>query len=139
MCTWACVVSNVCIAFLLMHGSPSDADPLPGPTTDAAEPRSRSVNSPESVEVWVVLSVPALASLPVDATERRAALRERILEQQNEVMGQLVALGAVESGRLQQVSNAIAVRLPAAAIPGVEKIDGVTAVRPVTHRNRIGD
>lgn len=139
MCTWARVVSNACLAALLMHGSLSAADPLPGSSTDAADPQSRPVNSPESVEVWVALSVPALASLPAEATEQRAALRERILEQQNDVMEKLVALGAVESGRLQQVSNALAVRLPVAAIPNVKKIDGVTAVRPVTHRNRIGD
>ena len=91
----------------------------------------------QPVEVWVVLSEPALASLPRDAKEERAALRERIFMQQNNVIAQLVALGATQSGRIQHSENAVAIRLPAAAIESVKKIDGVIDVRPVSHRNRI--
>jgi hypothetical protein len=91
------------------------------------------------VEVWVVLSEPSLATLPVEATQERAALHQRIVKQQDEVMAQLLALGAIESGRTQQVSNAIAVQLPSAALQSVKKIQGVTGVHPVSHRNRIGD
>jgi hypothetical protein len=103
---------------------------------------SESMSSPlvvsnQVVEVWVVLSEPALASLPRDAKEERAALRERILMQQNNVVAQLVALGATLSGRIQHTENAVAIRLPAAAIESVRKIDGVIDVRPVSDRNRI--
>lgn len=90
------------------------------------------------VEVWVILSEPALATLPREATEQRAVLREKIRKQQDEVMAHLAALGASESGRTQQMSNAIAVKLPAAAIERAKTIEGVVMVRPVTHRNRIG-
>lgn len=95
------------------------------------------VVSSQIVEVWVVLSEPALASLPRDAKEERAALRERIFMQQNNVVAQLVALGATQSGRIQHTENAVAIRLPAAAIESVKKIDGVIDVRPVSDRNRI--
>ncbi len=98
---------------------------------------SHNVSNLADVEVWVVLSEPALASLPRDAQEQRAALRERILKQQNKVMAQLVALGATESGRIQHTENAVAVSVPAAAIESVRKIDGVTGVRSVSDRNKI--
>ncbi|HEY5808919.1 MAG TPA: hypothetical protein VIT67_13170 [Povalibacter sp.] len=91
------------------------------------------------VELWVVLSEPALASLPREATGQRAVLRERIIRQQDAVMSQLFALGATESGRVQQTSNALAVTLPVAALERVKKIDGVIAVRAVKHRYRIND
>jgi len=97
------------------------------------------LGSPHTVEVWVVLSEPALASLPRDAANERAELRRRIERQQDDIMAQLAALGAVESARVQQVRNAIAVRLPTAAIESAKKIKGVTGVHAISHRNRIGD
>jgi hypothetical protein len=121
MVVW--VVSLACAALLLLPHSPHAAD------------ESES----SLIEVWVVLSEPALVTLPRDAAEQRSALRTRILAQQNAVMTQLAALGAIESARVQQVRNAIAVRLPAAAIESAKKIDGVTAIHPVSHRNRIHD
>lgn len=93
----------------------------------------------DEVEVWVVLSEPALATLPRDANEQRKALRQRIVRQQDDVTAQLAALGAVEIARVQQARNAIAVRLPSTAIESAKKIRGVTAVHRVSHRNRIGD
>jgi hypothetical protein len=74
------------------------------------------VESTQVVEVWVVLSVPALASLPRDAKRERTQLRERIIKQQNKVLAQLVALGATQSGSIQHTENAVAIKLPAAAI-----------------------
>ena len=97
------------------------------------------MNTPGFVEAWVVLSEPALATLPIEAAEQRAALQQRIVKQQNDVMTRLAALGATESGRIQHVSNAIAVKVPEAALESVKKIDGVTSVRIVSHRNRIDD
>jgi hypothetical protein len=95
--------------------------------------------APETVEVWVLLSEPALASLPRDAASERAELRRRIERQQDDIMKQLAALGAVESARVQVVRNAIAVRLPPAAIASAKKIKGVTGVHAISHRNRIND
>jgi hypothetical protein len=97
------------------------------------------LGSPQTVEVWVMLSEPALASLPRDATKERADLRRRIERQQDDIMKQLAALGAVESARVQVVRNAIAVRLPPAAIESAKKIKGVTGVHAISHRNRIDD
>ena len=114
-----------CAALLLVHDLLLAADE-PTPVTDL-------------VEVWVVLSEPALATLPRDANEQRNLLRQRLVRQQDDVMAQLAALGAVEIARVQWARNAIAVRIPPAAIEAAKKIDGVTAVRGVSHRNRIGD
>ncbi len=52
-------------------------------------------------------------------------------------MRRLAEFGAVESARTQQTRTAIAVALPA-AIESVKKIDGATAVKTVSHRNRVG-
>lgn len=89
------------------------------------------------IEVWIVLSEPALSTLAHDATQERTAQRERIVAEQDRVMTELKALGAIESGRTQQRENALAVQLPAASLEGVKKIDGVVRVRSVSHRNRI--
>ena len=120
---------NVALAALALAASACDGDESVSVNSD--------VVSNQIVEVWVVLSEPALASLPRDAKEERAALRERIFMQQNNVVAQLVALGATQSGRIQHTENAVAIRLPAAAIESVKKIDGVIDVRPVSDRNRI--
>lgn len=138
--TGAFIALGACAAVLLMsNGLYASTEPVVPAPTEATEPLADPMTTKDFVEVWVVLSVPALATLPAASTEQRAALRQQILKQQNDVMAQLVALGATESGRTEQVSNAIAVRLPPAAIPSVKKIQGVTEVRPVTHRNRIGE
>jgi hypothetical protein len=130
-----------CAATLCLQGTVSAAAEPPTAPASAqfAEPQGPATNQRDLVEVWVVLSEPALATLPVDATEERARLQQRIAKQQDQVMSQLTALGATESGRIQQVSNAIAVRMPTEALPSVKKIDGVTTVYPVSSRNRIGD
>ncbi len=112
----------VCAALLLVHDLPLAAS-----------------ESSDLVEVWVLLSEPALATLPRDANEQRSALRRRLERQQDDVMAQLAALGAIELARVQQARNAIAVRIPPAAIDSAKRISGVTAVRPVSHRNRIGE
>ena len=93
----------------------------------------------QPVEVWVVLSEPALATLPRDANKERNAARLRIQRQQDDVMAQLKALGAVESARVQHTRNALAVTLPPSAIDRASKIAGVISIRRVTHRNHIGD
>jgi hypothetical protein len=96
--------------------------------------------SPERVEVWIVLSEPALASLPRDASaDARAELQHRIEKQQHDIMKQLAALGGVESARVQRIRNALAVQLPPAAIESAKKIPGVRSVQAITHRNRIDD
>lgn len=107
------------------------ADPPSVPLTrEAAE---------EFIEVWLVLSEPALATLPRDATEQRSALHARIVAEQNRVMERARALGGVETGRIRQVENALAVRLPTSSLNAVKQIDGVTNVRQVSDRNRLQD
>jgi hypothetical protein len=129
-----------CVALLLVHDLPQAAEEVtprvPPPGAAAADD---SMAKSGLAEVWVVLSEPALATLPRDAKEQRSALRARIMRQQDDVMAQLAALGAVELGRVQQARNAVAVKLPPAAIENAKKIDGVTRVHAVSHRNRIGD
>jgi hypothetical protein len=99
-----------------------------------------ALGAPQTVEVWVVLSEPALASLPRDAAaNERDELLRRIRRQQDDIMTQLAALGAVESARVQRVRNAIAVRLPPVAIESAKKIPGVIGVHAISHRNRIDD
>jgi hypothetical protein len=90
-----------------------------------------------TVEVWVELSEPALASLPRDAAAARAAQLQRIAEEQDRVMAQLHRLGAVERARLQTVRNALAVTLPAGAVEQARAIVGVRRVHAVQHRNRV--
>lgn len=88
------------------------------------------------IEVWVDLSLPALGSLPGDKHDERTALRQRIAQQQDEVMAQLARLGAVEVARVQQVRNSVAVRMPANALVHARKIPGVRNVRTVQHIER---
>jgi hypothetical protein len=102
---------------------------------------SQAMNSGPSerlVEVWVDLTVPGLATLPRNDTQARAALRDRITRQQDSVMQSLIELGAIELARVQQVRNALAVRLPADAVDRARNIAGVRAIRPVTHLQRDG-
>jgi hypothetical protein len=91
----------------------------------------------QSVEVWVELSEPALASLPRDQVAARAAQLRRIAEEQDRVMMQLHQLGAVERARLHTVRNALAVTLPIAALDQARAIVGVRSVQAVQHRNRV--
>ena len=88
------------------------------------------------VSVWVVLEWPELASLPREHTAERDALRRKILAQQDEVMGRLRELGAVEQARVQQVRNALAVRLPRAQLDAARQIPGVRSVSRVRDLER---
>ena len=89
-----------------------------------------------TVDAWVVLSLPELASLPREAVAERHTLQARIHQQQDEVMAALSALGAVELARVQQLRNALAVRLPLAQVPAARALSGVLAVRPVRDVDR---
>lgn len=110
---------------LLLLPAASFSQAAPGAPAAAA-------SAPAMVEVWVGLSLPELARVP--AAQRRHA-RQLIERQQDEVMQQLHALGAIEQARVQVVRNALAVRLPASALPQARAIDGVSAVTPVRHRD----
>lgn len=121
-------MATLVVALGLVSAGPSCGSP-PEPVSPAA--------TAELVEVWIVLSEPALATLPRDASRQRTALRTRIIAEQDRVMEQLRPLGAVETGRIQQVENAVAVRLPASALDAARRIDGVTSVRYVSDRNRL--
>jgi hypothetical protein len=86
--------------------------------------------------VWVDLDLPELASLPREQSGAHEALRVKIQTQQDEVMAKLRELGAVEQARVQQVRNALAVRLPGAQLEAARLIAGVRAVRPVRNVER---
>lgn len=81
-----------------------------------------------TVSVWVDLDLPALAEVPL---AERATLRPRILAQQAQAMRGLQALGAQEIARVQQVRNAVAVRLDAAQMAAARALPGVRSVRVV--------
>jgi hypothetical protein len=80
------------------------------------------------VSVWVDLDLPPLAEVPL---AERAALRSRILAQQAQVMRGLQALGVQELARVQQVRNAVSVRLDATQIDAARALPGVRSVRLV--------
>ena len=88
------------------------------------------------VFVWVDLALPELASLPRERRAERDALRADILVQQDTVMARLRELGATEEARVQQVRNALAVRLPGAALEAARRIPGVRRLRAVRHIRR---
>ena len=88
------------------------------------------------VSVWVDLDLPELASVPREQRAEREALQGQIKAQQDEVMDRLRALGAQEQARVQQVRNALAVRLPGAQVEAARRIPGVRALRLVRHIDR---
>ena len=88
------------------------------------------------VSVWVDLDLPALAEAPRARGAERAALRARIAAQQTAVMRQLRALGAQEQARIQQVRNALAVRIERSRLDAARAIPGVRAVRAVRNVDR---
>jgi hypothetical protein len=105
---------------------------------EPTDPRQVQAESTEqNVEVWIDLSVPALSSQAAQDHDARAALRARIEDQQDEVIAQLVALGAEELSRVAEVRNAVAVRMPAAQLAQARALPGVVKVRPVKHRKRM--
>lgn len=88
------------------------------------------------VSVWVDLELPELASVPRGRRAEREALRSQIQAQQDAVMGRLRELGATEQARVQQVRNALAVRLPVAQLDAARRIPSVRAVRIVRNIDR---
>ena len=84
-----------------------------------------------AIDAWVVLSLPELASLPREALAERQLLQQRIQAQQEQVMAALRTLGAQELGRVQVLSNALAVRLPRSQMDAVRRLPGVRSVRVV--------
>ena len=110
----------------------SAATTLPA-TEPAASARKPLVAQAGTVSVWVDLDLPALAEVPL---AERAALRPNILAQQAQVVLGLQALGAQEQARVQQVRNAVAVRLDASQIDAARALPGVRSVRVVRNIER---
>ena len=130
-----------CVFLTSCAGQPEDAAASANSSENSAHGALDSVVSPsnqvqDDLEVWIDLSVPSLSTLSRGSREAREALRARIDNQQDEVMAQLASLGAEESARIVQVRNAIAVRIPASALPQAQAIPGVVKVRVVKHRKR---
>ena len=77
----------------------------------------------DRIDVWVLLTEPPVAS--------GASTPESVKKQQQAVMAELEALGAVELGRVSTALNAIAVSIDQAKLPEVKRLLGVRAVTPV--------
>jgi len=88
------------------------------------------------VSVWIDLDLPELASLPRGERAERDVMRSKISAQQDQVMARLRELGALEQARVQQLRNALAVRLAPAQFDAARRIPGVRAVRVVRHIER---
>lgn len=84
-----------------------------------------------SIDVWIVLDLPELASLPREAGAERQMLQQRIQAQQEQVMSALRTLGAQELGRVQVLRNALAVRLPRSQVDVARSLPGVRSVSVV--------
>ena len=116
--------------------SASASAPIPARADLAASATSASAASARkpptlragTLAVWVDLNLPAVADVP---PAERNVLRSNILAQQAQVMRGLQALGAQELARVQQVRNAVAVRLDAAQIDAARALPGVRSVRVV--------
>jgi hypothetical protein len=122
---------------------PGAAEPRPAPATATADGQPRAPASQSTcaqcAEFWLDLSEPTLSSIGHDQPAERAALLARIDRQQNEVLARVHELGGEEVARVKEVRNAVAVTLPAQAVPQARRIPGVLRVRSVQHRNRVGD
>lgn len=93
--------------------------PQQGRASEAEGPATPEVGS-GPVDVWIELDLPA-------GPDRARA----ITAQQDALMQSLVALGAVELGRVRLAMNALAVRVEADRLQAIERLPGVKAVRRV--------
>jgi len=89
---------------------------------------SATAQSGPRVEVWVVLTEPPSSSATGNV--------EAVKKQQQAVLGDLKALGAVELGRVSVIRNAIAVAIDEAKLPEVKQLSGVRSVSPVRNIER---
>jgi hypothetical protein len=129
-CLWAVLGACAATPLAASASSPMPAQTRPELTASASAVSARKLPAVPAgmVSVWVDLDLPALAEVP---RAEREALRSNILTQQTEVMRGLHALGAQELARVQQVRNAVAVRLDAAQIAAASALPGVRSVRVV--------
>ena len=81
-----------------------------------------TAHSGDRVDVWVLLTEPPIAS---------GTTPDSVKKQQQAVMAELHALGAVELGRVSTARNAIAVSIDEAKLPEVKRLSGVRSVSPV--------
>ncbi|MDQ3187995.1 MAG: hypothetical protein M3Q28_03710 [Pseudomonadota bacterium] len=82
----------------------------------------------ERIDVWVLLT-----ETPVVSGANNA---EAIKRQQQAVLAQLAALGAVELARVSRARNAVAVSIEPSKLAQVRKISGVRSVSRVRHIER---
>ncbi len=82
----------------------------------------------ERIDVWVLLTEPPVVSGANNA--------EAIKRQQQAVLAQLAALGAVELARISRARNAVAVSIEPSKLAQVKKISGVRSVSQVRHIER---
>ncbi len=82
-----------------------------------------TAHSGDRIDIWVLLTEPPVAS--------GTSTPESVKKQQQAVMAELQALGAVELGRVSTARNAIAVSIDQAKLPEVKRLSGVRSVSPV--------
>lgn len=117
--------------------SADESAPAVAPRAAASGRAGRGPVDPAAwVTVWVDLDLPALAAHPRTRGAERDALRARIVAQQDAVMRQLRALGAQEQARIQQVRNALAVRIERSRLDAARAVPGVRALRAVRDVDR---
>jgi hypothetical protein len=140
-------MARVASIMLAASASPPTAAQSPAPPGASAAPRAHAsspavraqqapADSTSWVSVWVDLDLPELASVPREQRAEREALQLQIKAQQDTVMDRLRDLGAQEQARVQQVRNALAVRLPGAQLDAARRIPGVRALRIVRNIER---
>jgi hypothetical protein len=129
LCHWCLWVGlSGCAATSLASSGLSTSRPELAASAPISSMRMPPVAPVGRVSVWVDLDLPPLAEVPL---AERAALRSRILAQQAQVMRGLQALGVQELARVQQVRNAVSVRLDATQIDAARALPGVRSVRLV--------
>jgi hypothetical protein len=101
------------------------------PAATDARPPSPGATPEGWAHVWLDLDLPGWATTPQADARERADRRARIMQQQADVMDRLRALGAVETGRVQGLRNAIAVRLPTSVLAEAARLPGVVRVSRV--------
>lgn len=103
-----------------------------GTQSDASAASPSATPSPRPpVQVWVDLVAAPLAAGP-------SASAKALTDLQDALMARMRRLGAVELGRVRVLRNAIAVEVDASQLDAIRALEGVRAVTPVRHADRLG-
>lgn len=111
-------------------GNPPGVEAVPGGQIDIAGKPAQSLSG--TVEVIVHINVPSVASLGRSASaEARLAQAAAVQAAQDEVAGQVAALGGQVMGRFRVLSSGLAVSIDASQMAAIGQLARVVAVRPM--------